>query len=267
MLGNAQSAFPFYLVAFATKDKPVAKTADPFVFTKKTVLMQRISDAVRLGHTRYVVGVTTLEKTRALAEKFDRLYQPNLEKTAAHRSRKAGKATTRLFFLNLGGEAVWWILLATEGDFAIGDDREKWRDPIAKGSRVELTGYELVQVTKPGLKTPAWTWRYTRKQHDALREAVIQAIRTRHDADLKQLIQTIWRTPGFSGAREQAMKFKDLIEGEWKRSRGPAEALPEIPKRLGYVRRLKDVGKPASTLLREFNLAEKSALTGGAPTA
>lgn len=244
----------------------MAKTADPFVFTKKTVLMQRISDAVRLGHTRYVVGVTTLEKTRALAEKFDRLYQPNLEKTAAHRARKAGKATTRLFFLNLKGEAVWWILLATDGEFAIGDDREKWRDPIAKGSRVELDGYELVQVTKPGLKNPAWTWRYTRKRHDDLREAVVLAIRTRHDADLRQLIQTIWRTPGFSGARDQALKFRDLIQAEWKRSRGPAEALPEIPKRLGYVRRLKDVGKAASSLLRDFK-AEKSALTGGAPTA
>jgi hypothetical protein len=244
----------------------VAKTADPFVFTKKTVLMQRVSDAVRLGHTRYVVGLTTLEKTRALAEKFDRLYQPNLEKTAAHRVRKAGKATTRLFFLNLKGEDVWWILLATDGEFAIGDDREKWRDPIAKGSRVELRGYELLQVTKPGLKNPAWTWRYTRKQHDALREAVILAIRTRHDADLKQLIQTIWRTPGFSGARDQALKFRDLIQDEWKRSRGPAEAIPEIPKRLGYVRRLKDVGKSASNLLRDLK-ADKSALTGGAPTA
>lgn len=228
----------------------MAKIADPFVFTKKTVLMQRISDSVRLGHNKYVTGVTTLDKTRTLAEKFDRLYQPNLEKTAAHRARKAGKATTRLFFLNLKGDAVWWILLATNGEFAIGDHREKWRDPLVKSGRVELDGYELLQVTKQGLKAPAWTWRYTRQQHDALREAVIHAVRTRHDAALKQLIQTIWRTPGFSGARDQALKFKDLIHSEWKRSRGSAEAMPEIPTRLGYVRRLKDVGKPASALLK-----------------
>lgn len=266
MLGNAQSAFPFYLVASATKDKPVAKTADPFIFTKKTVFMQRLADLVRLGHTRYVAGETTLEKAPRLAEKFTRLYDVNMEKTAASRARKTGRATARLLFWQAGGERVGWVLLATDGEMTVGNDLERWADPTAKGSRITLTGYELVQVTKQGTKRPAWTWRYTRQQHDGLRESVLHAIRTRNDAELKQLIQTIWRTPGFSGARDQALKFKDLIEAEWKRSRSPGEALPEIPKRLGYVRRLKDVGKPASSLLRDLR-SEKSALTGGAPAA
>lgn len=235
----------------------MAQKIDPFVFTKKTVLMQRLADLVRLGHTRYVCGQTTLEKAPRLAEKFTRLYDVNGEKTAASRARKAGRATARLLFWQVEGELVAWFLLATDGELAVGNDLERWADPTAKGSRITLTGYELVQVTKPGTKRPAWTWRYTRQQHDGLRDRVIHAIRTRNDAELKRLIRAIWTTPGFSAARDQAKKFRDLIEGEWGRSRGAAEAMPEIPQRMGYVRRLKDVGKPASALLREIR-AEKA---------
>lgn len=157
----------------------------------------------------------------------------------ASRARKRGEHSARLLILQPepGEMQLHWILLLCPGEKL--DVSEKWRNAVEE--KINLTGYELVRQTRTGSKNPAWTWRYTRSRHDDLREAVVQAIRTRRDDELRQLIQSIWRTPGFSGARAQVKKFKNLIESEWKRSRG-ADSLPDIPNRLGYVRRIPDVG-------------------------
>jgi hypothetical protein len=98
-------------------------------------------------------------------------------------------------------------------------------------------------LTKPGADHPVWTWRYTRTRYEELREAVVQSIRRKRDDELRQLIHTLWRSPGFSGIREQVKKIADVIRSEWKRTRSNSETMPEIPARLGYVRRLPDVGK------------------------
>ena len=42
--------------------------------------------------------------------------------------------------------------------------------------------------------------------------------------------------------REQVKSLVSLIKEEWKRTRGSKEGMPEIPKVLGYVRRLEDKG-------------------------
>jgi len=258
---------------------------DPFVFTQKTPYMQRVQDLVRSGHTRFVQGEIPISKAAFLADKFNRLYDCQLNKLESSRARKLGRATSRLLFLYTEGhERLLWILLVTDGKLAVEDSGEKWRDPLTE--RITLTGYELVRTTKPvttlevdklkklrealtkpdiGLaekkkieagihkadlarkKAFTWTWRYTRQRHDDLREAVVDAIRRKRDDELRQLIHTIWRTPGFSGARAQAKKFRELITGEWQRSRGK-DPQPEIPDRLGYVRRLPDVGKKLSAI-------------------
>jgi hypothetical protein len=92
-----------------------------------------------------------------------------------------------------------------------------------------------------------------------LRSQFIACIRQKRDRDLAQLIHTTWRTPGFHGAREQVKKFSDLIKAEWKRSRGADEAIPEIPGRIGYVRRLPDVGMRLGALRRSMMAAGSGA--------
>lgn len=215
--------------------------ANPFVFTKKTPFMQRIADLVRTGHRRYVMGQIAIEKAGSLAAKFDEHYGWSGGKVAAHRSRQAGFASARLLFLQQDGYAdLTWLLLCTVGKWTHPDaGREKWRDPIT--DRIGLTGYELVRHQRASNPNPSWTWRYTSTRYDEIRELIILSIRRKNDEDLKQWIHSIWRSPAFAGVREQVKKWASLIKSEWKRSRG-ADALPEMPKGLGYVRRIADKG-------------------------
>lgn len=219
---------------------------DWVVLTKKTALMQRLADLVRSGHRYYVEGQIPLEKAGYLAGKMDGLYRVGQDKLRASRQRKTGAASFRLLMLATEGEAnLRWYLLRTDGTMPPEAEREKWRDALV--DRITLTGYELVRVTKPGTSAPAWTWRYTKDREQDLRNALLRAIRAKRDDELRQLIHDIWRTPGFSAAREQVKKMSELIRKDWKRSRG-SDPLPEIPARLGYVRRLPDVGLKLSEL-------------------
>lgn len=83
----------------------------------------------------------------------------------------------------------------------------------------------------------------------SLRHAIVRAVRARRDDELRQLVNSIWRTPGFSAARAQVKKMGRLIEGEWKRSRG-TDPMPVLPTRIGYVRRLSDIGVKLSSIIK-----------------
>ena len=231
--------------------------SDHFVFSKKTAFMQRAADLVRSGHTAYVQGQIGIDKAAFLVQKFETRYSISMTKLQASRARQAGNASTRLLFLAQESceDQLHWLLLHYPGDVA--DITERWRDAIS--DRITITGYELVRLTKPNESNPVWTWRYSRTRHDELRSQFIACIRQKRDRDLSQLILTIWRTPGFHGAREQVKKFSDLIKAEWKRSRGAEEAIPEIPSRIGYVRRLPDVGMRLEALRRSVHAAGSAA--------
>jgi len=153
-----------------------------------------------------------------------------------------------------------WILLHFQGTTI--DVSEKWRDALS--DRVIVTGYELVRLTKPEEPRPVWTWRYTKHRHDDLRNEIIDCIRRRKDRDLVQLIATTWRSPGFHGIRDQVKKFKELIQAEWKRTRGSKEGLPDIPDRIGYLRRLSDVGLKLSALRRRIRTETLASADSGA---
>lgn len=224
----------------------MAKT-DFFVFTKKTSFMQRIADLVRSGHKRYTMGTISIDKAAHLADKFGRLYEPNLPRLQASRRREKGEATARLlwWYDENKPEILTWILLVTDGQLMI-DGLEKWQDPLEPKERIHLTGYELVRITKPTEPKPVWTWRYDKQRLQDLRNEVVTAIRLRHDNELERLIAMLWKSPGFAGIREQVKAIGALVKADWKRSR--SEAMPELPKHLGYVQRLADKGKKLSEL-------------------
>jgi hypothetical protein len=221
--------------------KPEARRdpADPFVFTKKTVWMQRIADNVRAGSDRYISGKTDLKKIPHLVTKFSERYVLNAPRSTMALRRKQGQTTARwLGWYNAADGLVHWQLLARLAE----PDGERWRDPTVDRIRVP-GGYELIRKTRIGASAPAWTWKYSREQYQHLRDQMIELVRLRHDAILKQWIFSTHRTPGFAGSREQVKQLWKLLRSEWKRSRGKDEVMPEIPKNIGYVRRLPDVGQ------------------------
>jgi hypothetical protein len=223
------------------------------VFTKKTAFMQRICDLMRSGHIRFINGIIPAEKAERLSDKMDDIYRVNMPLREQSRRRKRSDAGARLLMWSPSIEdraPVHWVLMITDGRLPPDAERENWRDGLSRSSRLEITGYELVRITKPTEPRPVWTWRYTAVRESEIRESIIQVIRTRRDADLRQQIHTIWRSPGFAGIRAQVIKFGALIRSEWRRSRKPSETMPEIPARIGYIRRLPDIGVPITDLMQ-----------------
>ena len=202
----------------------------------------------------------SLEKAGFLAAKFDARFHVGRTKEAACRARKHGESSSRLLMLyteKADSNNIFWILLHQPSERP--DLTEKWQDALSV--RIVITRYELVRLTKPQEPNPVWTWRYCRTRHDEIRNALISAVRSHRDDEVRQIIHSVWRSPGFGGIREQVKKFKALIEGEWKRSRQKGIAPPDMPTRIGYVRRLRDVGVRLSQL-RQMQAAKRSEHSG-----
>lgn len=224
------------------------------VFTKKSVFMQRIADAVRQGHHWHVSGQVTVAKADYLVEKFDRVFRISRTPVQAFRARQLGEATARLLLWmpEDDAEKLVWVLLKTDGkEYLPGHRPEQWRHAMEDDQRISLTGYWLVRMTKPGYPQPVWTWRYMPERYAEIRDAIVAAIRHRRDEELKQLIHVLWRSPGFAGVRTQVKEFKKLILAEWKRTRRKQEEMPVIPEHIGYVQRLPDKGVKLSAVIKK----------------
>lgn len=267
---------------------------DPGIFQRKTAFMQRIADLVRTGHSRYVQGEIRPERVPILAAKFNHLYQCDQTRLQASRMRREGIVDARLLlWVGQEDDQISWILLANAREdlkwLLPESSRQQWYN--AENQRIKLTGYELVRLNAP--VTPSernrlailkkrlqetsgaeqkkisvaygrayrasknrlrWTWRYERDTYESLRHEVIRVIRNRRDDELKTLLAMVWRTPGFSGTRQQVYQLRELVFSEWKRHRGK-ESAPELPKNIGYVRRLKDDVIPVSRLINSIRKA------------
>lgn len=237
-----------------------APPSNPFIFTKKTVFMQRMGDAVRAGALHYISGSIPLRKAPFLVQKFAARYHVNLSRIQDHRARQSGEDVARwLGWFDESTSLVHWVLFYYPGKTLCREER--WKNPF--DDRIHLTGYELVRVTKPGTKKPAITWRYTRDQYRQMHDQIVFVIRGRQDAVLDQLIFSLSKSPGFSGIREQVKKLWQIVKAEWKRTRSKNEPCPAIPTNIGYVRRLPDVGMVWSELMQSIN-KQKGASDGNA---
>ncbi len=227
---------------------------NPYIHTKKTSFMQRLSDRVRRGATLYIAGQTPLKGLPHLTSKLDTKWPLNLQKMQASRRRKAGHGT--YFWLGYFDEQtqmVHWFVLLNPGKEI--DSTEQWRGVV--DDRVKLTGYELVRHTRPGAKAPAWTWRYTKERMSTIRDSLVSAIRGRRDLEAEQTMHSIFKSPGFSGVREQVKKLRQLAVAEWQRTRSSAEIIFSMPTKIGYVSRLSDKGVPWSALMPESSNLKK----------
>ena len=219
--------------------KPVSKI---WVYTHKPAFMQRVQDYVRTGHQAYIQGVTDAQKMHATYERLILANPVFDDKLKAFRAREQGLPTGRLLMYQSpkSPEKIHWFLLI-HGKVNQLPTAEKWSHAEDSHSRIHFTGYELLRMTKEGLKKPVWTWRYVPNRYQDIRDSMVLAIRGRRDQDVKALIDTIFGTMGFGGSREQAKKLVTLLKSEWKQHR-PGNVMPEIPKGIGWIRRKADKG-------------------------
>lgn len=216
---------------------------DPQIYLHKSIVMQRLLDAVCRGYVRHTAGVVPAHKAPRLAEKFAQCYSVHRNANQRAYARRKGQANARLFLL-VNPEAptqLFWWLLATEGEGAA-HDLERLRHARNARERLRVgNDYELIRRTRRRDKGggTVWTWRMTREYYSEWRECIIQACRRSASKEINRAVRSLYRTPGYSGIREQVGKLVALARREWRRRHGNLDALMLAPK-LGYVERLPD---------------------------
>lgn len=207
------------------------------IFKSKTALMQRVADWVRVGYNHWTMGTVQRKKAHDLVRKFNRNYFVMQNKNERFQAKKLGDGCASLLLWESESGVLTWILLVTNGEHPA-HQLEKLRNAHEQNGRLVLTGYELVRHTRSGSSKPSWTWRMQISNYEAWRIRVIQTCRNGTDQKIRQIIHSLYHTPGFSQCRSQVGKLMVLFRAEWARSRSTTD-FPSVPSRLPYVRRFK----------------------------
>jgi len=131
---------------------------------------------------------------------------------------------------------IGWTVLVTDGVHPARRS-ESMRDATEESQRLTLGAFQLLQRTRKGQSTPAWTWSMTRTVVAGLRERVIRSARGDLHEPVTRVLAELYAVPGFAGVRSQVGHIVGLYRSEWRRRRQRKEPFPRLP-RLGYVQRL-----------------------------
>lgn len=213
------------------------------VIVHKTVFLQRLADFVRMGYGSWVDGYCEPSAAAGLARKFARYYATDLDRHRRCRARKLGEASAVLLMHELNGEGrLLFVLLLTRGTHPARQLEPRLQSALDPAHRLVVDQFELVRLTRRDSVKPVYTWRLEKSAYEKMRSRVIDTVRRGSDRDIRQLIVSMYRTPGFSGVRSQIGKCCQLFRNEWKRSRkGPC---PAFPRKLFYVSRLRVISVP-----------------------
>jgi hypothetical protein len=236
-------------VLFVRSRCPMTNVPDPIILTTKSVLMQRCADLARSGYVLHTQGVVSLDRAAAIVRKFRDHYLVHSNKDARYRRKRSGIGNAHLLLWHpdyTSHDLTFVLLVSAAGDHPA-KRLEMLKDARERGQRLEITGYELLQMTRAGARHPGWTWRMMDRTYQGWRDRVLDAVRHRDDLKLRQAWYSIHRVPGFAPARAQAKKIIRLVRAEWSRTR--AVPFPFSELRVLYIRRLPTVGLRLSTLL------------------
>lgn len=157
----------------------------------------------------------------------------------------------------LNGEGrLFWVLLVTSGTNPA-HKLERLYSAYDPEHRIVVGTYELLRTSRAGQSKPSLSWRLTQADFDDRRRFIIDTVRRGSTYDVRRLITSLYRSPGFAPIRQQVRKCCALIRSEYKRSR-PNELLPEFPTVLPYVSRLRAVSVPLNVWLSAQALKAKS---------
>ncbi len=207
------------------------------VIVHRISLMQAVGDRVRLGYWHFCTGMVRADRAAAWVRKACRFYAVDLDRNRRARAKRRGEGCAYLLLHEIEPRQLFWILLVSRGEHPA-HRLEQLRNALDPTERLELFGYELVRTVKPGADHPVWTWRMSAPSYEALRARVIDTVRRGNFQSVCQLIASLYRCPGFRGARSQVGRIAALLKAEWVRTRGN-QSLPRLPKVLPYVQRLR----------------------------
>ncbi|SFU03672.1 hypothetical protein [Halomonas saccharevitans] len=211
----------------------------------KAAAMQRVQDLVRRGYVRWISGVVPREKIARLEAKFASRYATAADKNERRRRRRhgAGNGFLVVYLPPRQPHAVWWLLVDDAHPARFYEDLQDARDKRITMpnpywcSELWQADYELVRLDN------IWTWRLVKARREEwqkrLRDAVKRSDRETRNRQLRQAIHSLRKMPGFRGVRDDVQALIRDMKGDWSRIRRKGEALPAVPKRPPYVRRIK----------------------------
>ncbi len=233
---------------------------NPNVFRYKTAVMQRMQQLVaRGGYLWYTHGEVNAARASRLAQKFADKYGVHFNENQRSYARGRGRANAYLLMYPKKDHATFrWWLLATEGSGLVHDEETLFRVTDAHHRLTWSGDYELVQLTREGRSKPVFTWRMTRACYEGWHNRIRQAVRkTGTEEGVKQAIWTLYRAPGFSEVRHQVKRLTYQLEKEWQRTRRQTAPLPNMPKRIGYVRMMAAETVPLDVVVRRMQLGKR----------
>jgi hypothetical protein len=242
------------------------------IFTKRPVVMQRLMDAVGNGYSRYCCGTFSIDRCEKLVRKYEINYAVLADRNERARRKRANLGNAFLILWLHNGVIHWWLMVTAPdaGDHAA-HSTEKLLDANKVEQCIEVEGFELVRLPKRVINTPKvneknvcpaeegnksyvikntrLTWRMNEYKYQAWRDSIVESVRGSSTRSLVVLIYQLWSNPGFSGIRSQTGKIAALYRNEVRRT--SRKDAPALPKRLGYVRRLKNQGITLAQLVEQ----------------
>lgn len=210
---------------------------NPEIFRYKTAVMQRIQLVVSHGYDRYVSGECRNQRIDALATKFAEQYRVDATEGQRRWAKLHGRANAFLLLYPKRGTTDWlWWLLVSPGSGAV-VERERLQSVTGQRTRLSwLSEYEIVLCQRKDKERPSVTWRMKRTLYNAWHARIRSAIRARKsDLPAQQALASLYRSPGFSGVRQQVFRLTQLFRKEWLRTRKTKETMPPT-RLLAYVR-------------------------------
>ena len=212
------------------------------VHIKKSILMQRLMDAVIRGYVYHTSGTVSIEKAEKLCHKFDQKYGIYANNNQRYYAKKQGRSNTRLYLYYMKDSAhLYWFLLATKGENEV-HMQEKLQIAFERNGRIRVPGdYELLPLTKPKSSGggSSWTWRMTKETYSIWQEKMISCGRNQSNFSARRALGSLEKVPGFRGNRQQIGKLSSILRKSWVRHHGDQKGFPGIMK-LNYIERTKD---------------------------
>lgn len=166
------------------------------------------------GYRHYTAGTCPAEKFPNLIKKFNENYGILMTSQQKYRAKKKNRAISVLIAWKAGSQ-VEWILMASAGEGLV-YEKEELLDLTIRTQRLEITGYELVQLSRRGAE-PSWTYRMTYRTKHTYLEQVKTAVRRQKQHEIDKLIHSIKGIPAFRGVRKDAYAIINRGVGEWVR--------------------------------------------------
>lgn len=227
------------------------------IFTKKSVLLQAIQDAVGNGYTQHISGSTLISRLEPALAVFDLNYRAFADKNERARRKRLGLANIRAFFYHREGEAEvsWWLLaMPPEAGKHTIHSAEKLQDAFDRDHRIVTFGLELIRRPKKGTSESKLTWQMTDEQYQSMAGEIQDAVRSRSFFRMEQALVKARSLPvGFNGARVQYGHLIALYR--WEVKRASVKGAPEPPAKLSYTRRILHDGITAKQLLATTDFA------------